>query len=306
MLTVVMATHNGADTIGRCLEAFCNLTTPDGSWQLVVVDNASTDATPAQLDMFRGRLPLVIVQEPRLGKSYALNAGLRHVEGDLVIFADDDILPERDWLVEWQAASRRYPDIAVFGGAIDPRFENPPPEWLWQTGWMGMLYAQTTDQEEGPIASEKGEIFGPNMAVRRLVIDTGHRFDTRFMHGHSGLMGDETDFVDRAARDGFALGFAPKARVGHIVSPRQVQAGWLVRRFYRHGRSMRQHRIMRFGRPAAPCLFGVPRYLIVRVGLTLLRLPRLLGQRNALERWRCIRQIAYDFGEMRQAYKGGL
>ena len=76
MLTVLIATHNGADTLPVVLEAYTKLKAPDGDWKLVIVDNGSTDSTNETIRAFTRRLPLTYVFEPRRGKNRALNTGL--------------------------------------------------------------------------------------------------------------------------------------------------------------------------------------------------------------------------------------
>jgi glycosyltransferase involved in cell wall biosynthesis len=67
-------------------------------WDIVVADNGSLDGTAELLSAAEKRLPLVRVFEPRRGKSRALNAAIRSAEGGLLVFADDDIIPEPGWL----------------------------------------------------------------------------------------------------------------------------------------------------------------------------------------------------------------
>ena len=108
MLTVLLATHNGAGTLPRVLEAYQRLTPPMGGWRVVLVDNASTDDTPAILKDFASRLPLLALRTERRGKNVALNLGLEHVDGDLVVLTDDDAVPEAEWLVALSQAAARH------------------------------------------------------------------------------------------------------------------------------------------------------------------------------------------------------
>lgn len=301
MLTVMMCTHNGSDTISRTLNAFRDLLPPMGGWKLVIVDNASTDSTPAIIHQYSAELPVCHVKEATLGKAHALNTGLAYAEGDLVVFTDDDIIPDSDWLCEWRRAADTYPDIAVFGGVIVPTFEAPPPTWLERTDWMAMLYARTTpglaDGVHGP---SDVTIFGPNWAVRPAVLAAGYQFDTRLMKGAAGVMGDETDFITRVATDGFILGFASSARVQHIVAKSQVTWSWVMRRFFRHGRA--QFALEDFPSSSAmPHIAGVPRYLWRRLFERILVLP-LVGIRHRKEHIASqLRLIAYDLGAAYQA-----
>src|ERR1700742_2227327 len=120
MLSVILATHNGADTIDRTLAAMSAMDTPEGGWKLVIVNNASTDDTESRILKWQGRLPIDYIVEPRLGKSNALNTGFSHAEGDFIVMTDDDVLPDRHWLAEWRRVADAWPDISVFSGAVIP------------------------------------------------------------------------------------------------------------------------------------------------------------------------------------------
>ena len=85
MLTVLIATYNGAKTLPEVLSAYCALEPPDGGWKLVIVDNGSTDHTKEIVATFRHHLPLTYLYEPRQGKNTALNTGLSNISGDLVV-----------------------------------------------------------------------------------------------------------------------------------------------------------------------------------------------------------------------------
>jgi GT2 family glycosyltransferase len=301
MMTVVLATHNGEDTIERTLDSFRGLAQPSGGWHLVVVDNASTDRTHDIASRYLTKLPMTIVKEAKLGKSNALNRGIEHVRGDLVVFADDDVLADANWLTEWRRAADRYPDLGIFGGAIEPAFEAPPPPWLKDTNWQIVLYATTArGRPEGTMAPDAMDIFGPNMAIRADILINGPRFDPRLMAGPSALLGDETEFVGRVVAAGTRAGFAPAARVRHIVQRHQVTLKWMLNRFYRHGRTMYLLDRLR-GAPHAPSIGGIPRYLIRRIITRCLLLPLTAARFNAFRIVKTLRLIAYDFGAARQS-----
>lgn len=302
MLTVLLATHNGADTIGRTLDAFAELIPPNGGWKLVVVNNASTDASESIILARQHRLPLEYVIEPGLGKPRAINSGMARFSGDLLVMTDDDVLPDPTWLAEWRRVADAFPEITVFGGSIKPEFEADPPGWLARTNWSRMLYGATPpDWREGPVTPDAAEVFGGNWAIRRVVVESGLRFNERLMVGSAGRMGDETDFVDRAMGLGFRVGLAPNARVRHIVSRRQMTWGWMLTRFFRHGRRAfavsREHD--RGNEPAE--ILSVPRYLIMRIALRCAALPIAAASCSALRLMSHLRLIAYDLGAAREA-----
>src|SRR5208282_4181753 len=108
-LSVIIATHNRAPRMEKLLDAFCRLRiAPTVKWELIVVDNASKDGTPEVLssEVSRGRLPLVHLTEPLIGKTRALNRALKSARGALVVFTDDDVIPEKNWLMAFNEASK--------------------------------------------------------------------------------------------------------------------------------------------------------------------------------------------------------
>ena len=241
MISVLLATHNGADTIDRTLAAMSELDMPAGGWKLVVVNNASTDDTESLVLKWRDRLPLEYIVEPRLGKSTAMNTAFGHAQGDFIIMTDDDVLPDRNWLTEWRRVADAFPQCSVFGGAIIPEFGAFPPARYVPEYWYGVLYGASHRYAEGEIQPMSGtmlfDIAGANLAIRKSVYDQGGRFDENFLVGTNGLMGEDTEFVRQRGAQGCKIGFAPTARIRHIIHRHQTSWRWIHRRFFRHGRS---------------------------------------------------------------------
>src|ERR1035438_1152686 len=175
MLTVLLATRNRAQLLRDVLEAYCHLEAPPAGWKLVVADNGSTDQTPQVIDSFRSRLPLHSVVEPKLGKNHALNAGLALIEGDLVVFTDDDAFPRTDWLIKLRKAADTHLAYSLFGGAIVARWEVPPPPWIVWVKLPAVFTLTIPSQADGPVGPNI--VYGPNMAIRARVFESGVRFD---------------------------------------------------------------------------------------------------------------------------------
>jgi glycosyltransferase involved in cell wall biosynthesis len=106
-------------------------------WEVVVVDNGSTDDTPGVLKSFAGRLPLRNVVETRRGHSPARNRAVDTANGDYLLWTDDDVIVEPGWLAAYADAFARWPQAAVFGGPIRARFDPPPPKWLLRADLLG-------------------------------------------------------------------------------------------------------------------------------------------------------------------------
>jgi glycosyltransferase involved in cell wall biosynthesis len=241
-LTILLATRNGANVLPRTLEGYVSQPPVDFGWKVVVVDNGSTDGTAAVVDDFKSKLRLECVLEALPGKNRALNLGLRAVEGDIIIISDDDAIPQPGFLAAWREAFRLNPKFDVFGGSIVPLFDVPPPEWMARSRIkFKELFASRLEVPEGPI--DALGIFGPNMAVRRTVIDDGVRFNERI--GPNGAdvnyaIGSEHDFCLEAIARGHKTWFAPKPAVWHIVRAHQLTGQYWKKRAYQLGRGVAQ------------------------------------------------------------------
>jgi L-malate glycosyltransferase len=241
VLTVLVATWNGAATLPAVLEQYCALTAPPGGWKLVIVDNGSTDRTREIIASFEDRLPITYCLENTNGKNVALNAGLRFVSGDLVVFSDDDALPRPDWLVHFREAADKDPRFGMFGGVIVPRWQTRPPDWLLKCVPMDWAYTVSdASLTEGPVDARC--LTGPNLAIRTEFFEHGERFSTLIGPRDSRWypMGSETEFVLRLQKRGVRAGHVPKAVVEHFVRSRQLRPLWLLQRAVRAGRGHRR------------------------------------------------------------------
>lgn len=254
MMTVVMATKNRDWLLREVLESYCRLQIPEGGWKLIVADNGSTDNTEGVIDSFKDRIPVQRVFESTPGKNAALNRTLPLIEGDLAVFTDDDAFVHEDWLIELRKGADTHPDISIFGGAVLPRWEIEPPVW---TNWIDCapVYAITDstlrEGECNPLL-----IFGPNMAVRSLIFQSGVKFDVRIgPRGENYPMGSETELVLRLVRQGYKTGHVPKAVVEHFIRKEQLDKRWVLQRGIRYGRGS-----LRLGPPLKRWL-GIPRHL---------------------------------------------
>lgn len=299
MLTVVMASYNGGETLPRVLEGFTELHSPIGGWKLLVVDNGSTDQTRDIIESFKARLPLTYLFDPVRGKSHALNAALASVSGDLAIFTDDDVLPHADWLVQMRNAADTLAEFSIFGGAIVPHWDQPAEPWILK--WQYIVSITDPAWEEGPIAATR--VYGPNMGIRSSIVDAGFRFDT--FSGPAGgryQMGEDTDFMQRLSQAGFRAWYCKRAVVAHIIRKRQMTKEWILRRAYPFGRA--EYRREFRDEPNSPALLaGTPRHIVRDVLSQAVRFARINLSRNRDlsfdERWR----LHYLVGRMMEGRK---
>src|SRR5512143_830758 len=104
-LTVAICTWNRSALLEQTLERMTRLVAPSGcTWELLVINNNSTDATESVIARFEARLPIRGVFETQPGLSNARNRAVREAGGEYVLFTDDDVLVDPDWLVAYNAA----------------------------------------------------------------------------------------------------------------------------------------------------------------------------------------------------------
>ena len=231
ILSVVIATRDRARFLAGCFAAIARAGFDRDRFELLVVNNASRDATEVVLEgeLRRGRLPLRTVDEPRPGLAVARNTGVTKAEGMAVLFLDDDALVAPGWLDAYDRLLRGE-RRAIVQGRILARFLGARPRWIDDA-----LLPRLTHLDQGGAAGGlRGPLFGANFGVRREVFDTVGLFRTDLGAGAIGL-GEDTEFGLRAAGAGFDATYSPAALVHHLVPPERTTRAAFLRRFYRSG-----------------------------------------------------------------------
>ena len=131
LITVAICTFNRAESLRLTLDSLAGMQVPDDlSWEIVIVNNNSTDHTDDVISEYVGPLPVRREFEPRPGKSNAQNRAIDVAKGDYIVWIDDDVLVDAGWLTAYMEAFRCWPEAAVFGGRIKPRYEAPVEKWV--------------------------------------------------------------------------------------------------------------------------------------------------------------------------------
>jgi glycosyltransferase involved in cell wall biosynthesis len=236
-VTVVIATRNRASLLAETLGHIARQEVGGLTWEVIVVDNGSTDGTAAVLEAARAGLPLVPLSEPRPGKNRAMNRALEAARGRLLIFSDDDVIPGPGWVREMAGAADRWKEHGILGGPVLLAFPAQTPYWLQECAFRGANLPQFVQpQGEGPLVYPP---FGPNYAVRRALL-AGIRFDEGIgpTAGMSYAMGSETELLSRLMKhQGVGAVYVPDAAIQHVVLPAQLETASLLRRSFRSGRS---------------------------------------------------------------------
>ncbi|TYP67359.1 glycosyltransferase [Stutzerimonas stutzeri] len=221
LITVIMCTRNRARQLHHVLDSFVALRQPDNAtWEMIVVDNGSTDDTPAVIEAFSDRLPLRRVWQPEAGLSNARNAGVAAAKGDYICWTDDDVELDPGWLEAYARAFHRYPDGTIFGGVVEPVYEATPPDWMIDNAdlLVDLLAKRDHGPEERCMEAELSLFpYGANFAVRAAE-QRQCLYDPKLgVSPNQKRLGEETTVLVAIAALGGAHYWIPSSRVRHLI-----------------------------------------------------------------------------------------
>ena len=233
LISVVIATRNRARILDLCLRRLAAMRRDCDGFEVLVIDNGSTDETADVITMEkqRERLPLRSVVEPTPGLAVARNTGVRHARGEWLAFLDDDALVSRGWLDGYLRHIRDGGPVMI-QGRIEPLFIGWRPAWL-HDGLLSRFGRCYHGDEPAPL---EGEIHGGNLAVARRVFEDVGLFRRDLGLGATGL-GEDTEFGRRAALAGVRALYAPDAMANHLIPRKRTTRGDLLKRCFRSGLS---------------------------------------------------------------------
>lgn len=282
-ISVVLCTFNRCETLPKALESATALTfSGTAEWEVLVVDNNSTDRTREVVEEFCERYPACFryLFEPKPGKSYALNSGIREAKGDIVAFMDDDVIVEANWL-ESLTASLSSDKRSGAGGRILPIWFVPIPRWLPRIGRYALAPLALFD-----LGLQAGELreapFGTNMAFRKSMFEKYGGFRTDLGPNPNDLVrGEDTEFGSRLLAAGERLFYEPAAVVYHPVAANRVRKSFFLAWWFAKGRAeVREHGI----EPNRICFHGIPLVYFRRLGVWTLRWMVAANPRVRFER----------------------
>jgi GT2 family glycosyltransferase len=222
-LTIAIATRNRPVELARCLQSLLTLPGTDCPPEYIVVDNApDDDRTAATVARFPQVRYLV---EPRRGLSAARNCAIRAAHGEIILFTDDDIVPDQDWIRGLATAIRENPGAVAFSGPLLPLELATEAQILVEgRGGLGRALKKTrfTSTMPGSATYPCGEACfggGANMAFRRSVFEKIGLFDEALGAGTLTRAGEDTDIFYRVIRAGMQWAYEPRMLLFHQHCP---------------------------------------------------------------------------------------
>ena len=311
-ISVLIATYNRAEILRQTLESMTRLDRDVLSVEFVIVDNNNVDNSKEVIKSFADKLPIRYLFESRPGKNCALNRALDEVRlGKIVVFCDDDIVPQENWLKVIVAACKRWPNYGVFGGRIYMIWpEIAIPSWARCRSVQEWGFSRSDNFGElecpYPLGAHPP---GSNFWVRREIFSDGRRYKESIGPCPDSYfpMGSEASFLLQLAANGYYAMYIPDAVIGHRVQPNLLSVPAIWKRAYRFGRGSPHLR----GLPRAvllnkhPILWWLVRVgalakAIMRCGLAITFLSR---DQRVIESAHAIKSIASNVESLRIASK---
>ena len=271
--SVVIATYNRAADLRETLDSLAGVR-PDGPWEVIVVDNNSTDGTRQVVEDAARTFPVELryVFEARQGRSPALNTGITAARGDIIATTDDDVRVPAEWLdAAAHGLERLHADYV--GGRVLPIWGAPRPAWLPNRGGKQWAVIALLDYGTQPIEFNTRVPLGVNMAFRRDAFVRAGLLDPETGRKAGTLLGQEVrEWCIRARKAGVRGFYIPEMAVEHKIGADRLTKRYFRRWFYWRGIS----RAMLYQRAGldmetpeqttldfakVPHIAGVPRYL---------------------------------------------
>lgn len=278
VVSVVVCTFNRSAVLDICLESLSAQKADRNLWEVVIVDNGSTDDTGCVAGRYvNANANFRLAVEKEIGLSKARNRGCRESAGGYVAYIDDDAKARPDWVSVMLDFIRRNPGVTAFGGpdygyALSGRPGWLPPEYMWTE----------LDPAKGRerIIRFPGERYtGCNMVFRKDVLESFGGFDAHLGMSGTGIgYGEETNLILSLQNAGHSIWYLHDLKVDHLIQGHKMSLWWNLRSFYSNGRTYDRTVNRRYGLPMRIFrLFGA-----VAVGMIQFMNPRLMPFKRRL------------------------
>lgn len=234
-LSVVIPTHNRSATLRATILSLVEQDLDPAQYEIIVVDNKSTDDTPAIVKALQGnsRVAIRYFHEPRPGVHYARNTGAMQARADILYFTDDDMLAERPMLLALLRMFELDARVAIATGRVLPKWEAEPPEWILRYCLNGLLSLQLRE-EDLLISSDDPGVWSCHEAIRKDVLIACGGFPPENTGGE--WVGDgESGLNARVKERGHKFAFTAHAVTHHVIPPGRLTQSYLNRRHENQG-----------------------------------------------------------------------
>ena len=291
-VSVNICTYNRCGMLSEALESVLAQEIHDGGrYEVIVVDNNSTDETRQVVESFvaRGHENLRYVFEGRQGLSYARNAAVSAARSPILAFTDDDVRVKPDWVATIKRMLDNHPEVDCVGGKVLPHWTFAPPSWLTSEQWAPLALVDYGDQPFYVNAGHQLCLITANMAIRRDALERigGFQPALQRIQNRVGSMEDHELLVRLWKTDRQGL-YTPELVVTAGVASDRLSKKYHRRWRMGHGYFHAMARLEEMERSQRGRLFDVPAHMYRRAALD------VLGWLGGLARGNLTRAFAYE------------
>lgn len=282
-VSIVLSTYNRSALLGPAVERLLDQSPDSPPYELIVVDNNSTDESRSVVQAYMARAGgrLRYVFEPQAGLSHGRNAGIAAARAGIVAFTDDDVRVAPDWVGMIGRAFETHPDVDCLGGRTLPVWPSPPPPWLTRRHWVGPLALQ--DYGDRPFILDARRplcLAGANFAFRKRAFDRIGLFSADFPRS------EDTELMLRLWLSGARAMYVPTMIVYAAVQAERLQKAYHRRWHTNIGRCNAR---MKFEERSAP---GIGLRLTMPEFVRVMGVPRFAVRQLIVEISKCLVQAA--------------
>ena len=234
-ISAIICTHNRDKYLGAAIDSLLAQDFP--YFEVVVVDNASSDRTRETVSLRETNPRLRYIYEPNLGLSIARNTGARESRGEILAYLDDDAVASSSWLTTLYDAYQRDRQLAIAGGKVTLIWPEgtEAPEWL-SPGLAGNLGAYDLGDKIIYIDVPGLTPRGLNYSIRRSFLEQIGGFNPNLGRvGKKLLSNEELYMTELALQGGWQVAYLPDALVAHNVAPERLERSWFWQRGWWQG-----------------------------------------------------------------------
>jgi glycosyltransferase involved in cell wall biosynthesis len=284
-VSVVISTYNRCSLLARALESLQHQESVGVSYEILVVDNNSTDETRDVTQRLIAENPgkFRYVFEPKQGLSYARNAGIARARAEIIAFTDDDVRVSSNWVSRIKAGFTAEPSADFLGGKVLPDWGGIPPAWLTRAHWAPLALLDYGDQPFYVDAGRPISLIGANCAFRKSAFEQVGLFRADFQRVKNGVGSlEDHELLLRLWHAGRKGIYLPDLTVTAEVQPDRLQKTYHREWHTGHGRFHAMLRSELLERSKLGKILGVPAHLYRRALSDAVRwtISQLLGQRD--------------------------
>ncbi len=308
-ISVIICTYNREKLLLNCLQSIREQLFSPKNYEVLVVDNNSSDATPKLVDRFLEKMNnLRYIYEKKQGLSIARNTGCLHSQGEYLVYLDDDVLLPGDYLSHvYRIRKHHHPDI--LGGPVHPVFMEQKPQWFRD------VY-ETRSYETVSGFSRTCSVTGANFIIRKDVLVRLGLFDTRLgMKGKNIGIGEDRHIVDtyrsRTSIHEQRVYYATECYVKHRIPKYKLNIVYRLERSFvsgmtgmyrKHAADVSKERVIRLCWQLIKYPLSIAAYSVVFICTVY---PRLMKRRDPVELLMNITcQLGIDIGTLMMINSG--